>query len=193
MLHRHLVNYTWEPGYCASCDMLDIAKWALDNELYQLGYTMLNFDDCVVVGRNSSTGQLIPDPAAFPHGVRAVHDAFKALASNYTLGWYTVRGKTTCASGPPPRIERPGSAGYETLDAQTYADWGITYLKDDTCGGPQVDYRVMRDALNKTGTDIFFSLCEPGQGPTTAPTGRQVGNGWVRTTAVQAKRLIINE
>lgn len=54
----------------------------------------------------------------------------------------------------------------------------VTYLKMDTCAPPQIDYRVMRDALNATGTDIFFSLCEPGQGPTTAPTGRQVGNGW---------------
>ena len=36
----------------------------------------------------------------------------------------------------------------------------------------------MRDALNASGNHVFFSLCEPGQGPVTAPTGRQVGNGW---------------
>ncbi len=28
-----------------------------------------------------------------------------------------VRGDTTCASGPPPKLERPGSNGYEDLDA----------------------------------------------------------------------------
>ncbi len=37
---------------------------------------------------------------------------------------------------------------------------------------------MQRDALNATGRPVFFSLCEPGQGPVTAPTGRSVGNGW---------------
>ena len=37
---------------------------------------------------------------------------------------------------------------------------------------------MQRDALNATGVPVFFSLCEPGQGPVTAPTGRSVGNGW---------------
>ena len=34
----------------------------------------------------------------------------------------------------------------------------------------------MRDALNATGAPDFYALCEPGGGPTTAPTGRAVGN-----------------
>lgn len=119
---------------------------------------------------------LIPDPKAFPYGVLNVSKRFASLG--FTMGWYTVRGNTTCASGPPPRLERPGSAGHETLDAATYASWGISYLKDDTCGAPNGPYEVMRDALNASGNHVFFSLCEPGQGPVTAPTGRQVGNGW---------------
>ena len=36
----------------------------------------------------------------------------------------------------------------------------------------------MRDALNATGVDIFFSMCEPGNGPQTAPVGRSWGNAW---------------
>jgi alpha-galactosidase len=63
----------------------------------------------------------------------------------------------------------PGSWGYEELDAATYAEWGIDYLKYDNCGGfqadsesPQVRYGAMRDALLKSGRDIFFSLCEWG-------------------------------
>ncbi len=66
-----------------------------------------------------------------------------------------ARGNLTCAG-------RPGSLGYETKDANTYATWGVDYLKFDTChinGTPAViEYSIMRDALNATGRPIFFSL-----------------------------------
>jgi alpha-galactosidase len=58
---------------------------------------------------------------------------------------------------------RPGSLGYEVKDANTYAAWGVDYLKLDSCytnGTPAVvEYSIMRDALNATGRPIFFSLC----------------------------------
>lgn len=176
MLHHHLVNYTWEAGYVASEDFLAIAEFFKTSGLQALGYTWTNWDDCVVVGRDSE-GKLIPDPAAFPKGPRYVSDALATMG--FKMGWYTVRGNVTCAgSNKFTPIKRPGSNGYETIDAQTYAEWGITYLKDDTCGGPNVPYQIMGAALNASGTHTFYSLCEPGQGPKTAPIGRSIGNGW---------------
>jgi alpha-galactosidase len=66
------------------------------------------------------------------------------------------RGYRTCAG-------RPGSLGYETKDANTYATWGVDYLKLDSCNldstPTDVEYSKMRDALNATGRPIFFSLC----------------------------------
>lgn len=63
----------------------------------------------------------------------------------------------------------PGSWGYEQLDAHTYADWKIDYLKYDNCGGfesmqnaPEVRFGIMRDALALSGRKIFYSLCEWG-------------------------------
>ncbi|KAJ6006303.1 Alpha-galactosidase alpha-n-acetylgalactosaminidase [Penicillium sp. IBT 35674x] len=64
----------------------------------------------------------------------------------------------------------PGSWGYEELDAATYAEWGVDYLKYDNCGGfeantesPRVRFGAMRDALRGTGRDIFFySICQWG-------------------------------
>jgi len=45
--------------------------------------------------------------------------------------------------------------GFEDIDAQTYADWEVDYLKYDNCANtgtdPKVRYPPMRDALNKTG------------------------------------------
>ena len=38
------------------------------------------------------------------------------------LGLYTDIGSATCA-------QYPGSEGYEDLDARTFGDWGVTYLK----------------------------------------------------------------
>jgi alpha-galactosidase len=178
MLHHHLVNYTWEPGYVASTDFLAIAEFFKTSGLHALGYTHANWDDCVVVGRDpSNNNKLIPDPAAFPKGPRYVSDALAALG--FSMGFYTVRGNVTCAGlNKYTPIRRPGSNGYEMIDAQTYAEWGITYLKDDTCGGPNVPYQIMGAALNASGNPTFFSLCEPGQGPQTAPIGRSIGNGW---------------
>jgi alpha-galactosidase len=66
------------------------------------------------------------------------------------------RGNMTCQ-------RRPGSLGYEVKDANTYAAWGVDYLKLDSCntnGTPaEVEYSIMRDALNASGRPIFYSLC----------------------------------
>ena len=63
----------------------------------------------------------------------------------------------------------PGSWGKEELDANTYAEWGVDYLKYDNCGlfhagteSPQVRFNVMRDALLNSGRDIYYSICQWG-------------------------------
>lgn len=64
---------------------------------------------------------------------------------------------------------KPGSYGYEELDATTFAVWGIDYLKYDNCGGfqastlaPQERFWRMAHALQATGREIFYSLCQWG-------------------------------
>ncbi len=58
---------------------------------------------------------------------------------------------------------RPGSLHYETKDANTYAAWGVDYLKLDSCNSDdtpaKVEIAIMRDALNASGRPIYFSLC----------------------------------
>ena len=90
MLHKHLfANYSWMPGYCASADLLDIATWMANHSFIDLGYTWANFDDCIVVGRDAATGELIPDPAAFPEGPAAVSARLAALG--FKMGWCGLR------------------------------------------------------------------------------------------------------
>lgn len=79
MLHSHLTNYSWQPGFVASDEMLAIAQFFKDKGLLSLGYSYANFDDCIVVGRDPVTHALIPDPQAFPMGPRVVADALSAM------------------------------------------------------------------------------------------------------------------
>ena len=58
--------------------------------------------------------------ATFPNGMQAVVDAIHAIG--FKFGLYTDRGLLTCAS-------RPGSWGFEHVDAATYAAWGVDFLK----------------------------------------------------------------
>lgn len=141
--------------------------------LDKLGYRYVNVDDCWAKSRDSN-GVVQPDPTTFPDFqgmVDYVH------SKGLLFGLYSDAGNDTCAG-------RPGSLGYEEIDANTYAGWKVDYLKYDNCHNdlikPEIRYPVMRDALNKTGHPIFYSMCEWGQdNPATwAPL---VGNSW-RTT-----------
>ena len=72
------------------------------------------------------------------------------------LIYISDRGNMTCQ-------RRPGSLHYETKDANTYAAWGVDYLKLDSCyldnTTADVEIGIMRDALNASGRSIFFSIC----------------------------------
>jgi alpha-galactosidase len=60
--------------------------------------------------------------------------------------------------------DRPGSLGYETVDAQTYAEWGVDYVKVDWCHSEGLDpverYTIFRDAFAATGRPMILSICE---------------------------------
>ena len=59
--------------------------------------------------------------------------------------------------------------------------WSVDYLKYDNCinqSKPSLQrYTAMRDALNKTGCPISYSLCNGGR-ENVATWGSTVGNSW---------------
>ena len=69
-------------------------------------------------------GHVVPDPDRFPDGMKDLGD----YIHNKTLkfGIYSSRGSKTCQG-------RPGGQGYEVMDANDYASWGVDYLKYDNC------------------------------------------------------------
>jgi alpha-galactosidase len=138
------------------------------------GYTYINIDDCWHGDRDSS-GFIHPDPKRFPSGMKALADYVHS--KGLKLGIYSDAGSQTCGG-------RPGSRGYEFLDALTYAQWGIDYLKYDWCNteGLKAEgaYKTMTAALRKAGRPIVLSICEWGNDKPWE-WGRTVGHLW-RTT-----------
>jgi len=90
---------------------------------------LISVDDCwsVKSGRDSTTNQIIPDPSKFPSGINGTASSIHTLGLK--IGIYSDAGSETCAG-------YPASIGHESLDAATFASWGIDYLKYDNCNVP---------------------------------------------------------
>ena len=165
---------SWNHYHCnINADIVKKTADAIVNTSLSKWYTYVNIDDCWARSR-AADGTIQPDPQAFPD-MKGLADYVHGKGLKF--GLYSDAGTKTCAG-------RPGSLDYETKDANTYAEWGVDYLKYDNCnnGGskPEVRYPVMRDALNKTGRPIFYSMCEWGV-DNPATWASKVGNSW-RTT-----------
>lgn len=113
-----------------------------------VGYQYINIDDCWMNGRDSS-GNLQPDASKFPNGISAVADYIHG--KGLKLGIYETPGPTTCAG-------KTGSQGHETQDAQSFAKWGVDYLKYDLCSGQRSGFATMSTALKATNRPIFYSI-----------------------------------
>ena len=138
------------------------------------GYQYINIDDCWH-GERDPQGFIQPDPKRFPSGIKALADYVHS--KGLKLGIYSDAGWKTCGG-------KPGSRGREYQDAQTYAQWGVDYLKYDWCDAEALNaegaYLTMRNALFAAGRPMVFSICEWGnQKPWL--WGAKIGHLW-RTT-----------
>ena len=111
-------------------------------DLARRGFKYVNLDDCYIKNRLPN-GTLVPDPRTFPSGMRSLGDYIHNVSicpnktvhnmsiCNYSasadmmFGVYTDRGPMTCAG-------RPAAQGFEAIDAATYANWTVDYLKEDS-------------------------------------------------------------
>ena len=147
------------------------------NGMKAAGYQYINIDDCWQ-GTRDAQGFIRPDPVKFPSGLQALADYVHARGLK--LGIYSDAGFLTCGG-------RPASRGREFQDAQTYAQWGVDYLKYDWCGCGDLQaegaYRTMRDALYAAGRPVVFSVCEWGQNQPWRWAGN-VGQLWRTTTDI---------
>jgi alpha-galactosidase len=136
----------------------ETADALVSSGLSELGFVHLNLDDCWHSAQRDSKGRVQADPTRFPSGLKALGDYIHSKGLKF--GIYSSAGFKTCQGFP-------ASLGLEQIDVQSYVDWGVDYLKYDNCyqdyGKPETRYAVMSDALQNTGRDIFYSLCEWGR------------------------------
>ncbi|QKX63671.1 uncharacterized protein TRUGW13939_10842 [Talaromyces rugulosus] len=124
----------WNSWNAFGCDIDETKIMTAANELVssglnKLGYEYVNLDDCWAVKdhRDATTGRIIPDPDKFPDGIDGTAQKIHDLGLK--IGIYSSAGTETCAG-------YPASIGNEAIDAQSFAEWGIDYLKYDNCYVP---------------------------------------------------------
>ena len=83
--------------------------------LRDAGFDTVSVDDCWVASRDAS-GVPVADPTSFPSGMKALADY--AHARGLKFGLYSSNSPLTCD-------RRPGSFGFEAIDAAAYASWGV--------------------------------------------------------------------
>lgn len=155
--------------------IFDTADKMVETGLSALGYEYLVIDDCWALKERDENGRLVADPQKFPHGMKAVADYVHSKGLKF--GMYSCAGYLTCAA-------YPGSFEYEFIDAKTFAEWGVDFLKYDYCYHSSVIhgkylYRRMGLALKNCGRDILFSACTWGADNTAE---------WIRETSANMWR-----
>ncbi|MFG1606531.1 glycoside hydrolase family 27 protein [Actinoplanes sp. NPDC049265] len=158
-----------------------IADLFVSRGLKAAGYQYVNLDDCWARPQRDGSGNLVPDPARFPNGIKAVADYVHGKGLKF--GIYTSAGTMTCSP-----IGFPGGLDHEDQDAKLFASWGVDYLKYDNCNNQGRDaverYTRMRDALARTGRPIVFAICEWGSTRPWLWAG-PVGNLWRSTGDIE--------
>jgi alpha-galactosidase len=160
------------------------------------GYIYVNVDD-TWEGQRDAQGNIHPN-SKFPD-MKALADYVHSKGLKF--GIYSAPGPKTCG-------EYEGSYGHEQQDADTYAEWGVDYLKYDLCSYESImqmwdldhpekpvsvtqqekavatmqqAYEKMHQALLNTHRPIVFSLCQYGIG-SVWKWGPKVGGNLWRTT-----------
>ena len=119
-----------------------MADCFINLELDKVGYQYIVLDD----GCYRSTrvdGKLANETTKFPGGFKALSDYMHDRGLKF--GMYNDIGTRLCAGATV------GTVGYEDVDAQTYLDWGVDFLKVDNC------YYLWDNATNSAGSNVIYS------------------------------------
>ncbi|MGH9652990.1 MAG: glycoside hydrolase family 27 protein [Bryobacteraceae bacterium] len=111
-------------------------------------------------GYHDARGVFQPNHQKFPD-MKGLCDYVHSLGLK--VGIHDTPGPMTCSG-------REGSYGHEEKDAETFAGWGIDFIKYDWCTAGMVykpdqmkaAYDKMHRALVRTGRPILYSLCQYG-------------------------------
>jgi alpha-galactosidase len=155
----------------------EMADAMVSSGMRDAGYIYLNIDDTWEGDRDANG--VIHSNNKFPD-MKALADYVHSRGLKF--GIYSSPGLHTCAG-------YEGSYAHEAQDAETYAGWGVNYLKYDWCSAGRLYpdsamravYQKMADALRETKRPIVYSLCQYGRA-NVWEWGSEVGGNLWRTT-----------
>ena len=180
--------------------MLAQGKAMVKHGLVEAGYNSIILDDCFTELERDKKGRLVAgdehilllvlslrlmcvDRTKWPRGLRYLTDRLRSMGISGSA--YSDAGYKTCAG-------YPGSYGYESVDLQTWSEWGMDYLKYDNCYIPfdnvtqqnvygryaaMTDAIAARSAKHPDQIPFWLSLCEWGwQQPWI--WGSRLGHSW---------------
>lgn len=164
-------------------DIREMADAMVSSGMKTAGYDYIFIDDGWQGGRDNKNN-LLPDPAKFPSGMKALADYVHQ--KGLKLGIYSDAAQLTCAG-------YTASLDFEIQDSKTFAGWGIDYLKYDYCNAPEdvetakVRYEKMATALRNSGRDIVLGICEWGPRKPWLWAAKAGGQLWRTTFDVRDK------
>ncbi|HVV09771.1 glycoside hydrolase family 27 protein [Amycolatopsis sp.] len=185
---------SWNQVGCAGLNeqvVRDAADTLVRTGMRDAGYRYVVVDDCWQALTRAADGSLRPNPDRFPHGMAALADYVHSRG--LLFGIYATPGSGTCAmynSGYP--ATGIGSLGHERQDAETFASWGVDYLKYDWCYADthdgldeQTAFARMRDELQRLPRPILYAISEYGARKPWE-WARPVANMWRTTNDLSA-------
>ncbi|XP_036360764.1 alpha-N-acetylgalactosaminidase isoform X1 [Octopus sinensis] len=151
------VDCDTDPDNCISERLfMQMADHIVADGFRDLGYEYINIDDCWLAKERDAEGRLQADPKRFPNGIKKL--AQYIHGKGLKLGIYEDFGTKTCGGFP-------GSEFYMDIDAKTFAEWEVDFLKLDGCYSNANDmpygYPLMGSFLNMTGRPILYSCSWP--------------------------------
>ena len=146
-----------DPNNCISENLIrEQAQMMVKKGYLDAGYEYIIVDDCWLAPTRDENNKLQPDPKRFPSGIRELADFVHSLGLKF--GIYEDYGTLTCGG-------YPGSIDHLQLDAQTFADWTVDYVKLDGCYADekQMDqgYPLFGKYLNETNRPMVYSCSWP--------------------------------
>ena len=136
-----------------------IADAMVSSGMRDAGYVYLVLDDGWMAKERDEDGRLMADPKKFPKGMKSIGDYIHSKGLKF--GIYEDRGKWTCQ-------QLPGSFEHEQIDMQTFADWGVDYIKMDSCFAESngrfssEDYALYHKYIAATGRPMVLSISDFG-------------------------------
>ncbi|HUX56326.1 MAG TPA: sialate O-acetylesterase [Bacteroidales bacterium] len=137
-----------------------IADIMVSSGMRDAGYKYLVLDDAWMASKRNKNGELVADSVKFPGGMKAIGDYIHSKGLKF--GIYECRGSLTCQN-------LPGSFEHEQTDMNSFASWGVDYIKMDACFAAKngrlstEDFAIYHDAIKKTGRPMVLSISDFGQ------------------------------